>query len=164
MTKKSIRILSLILAAALLVACCLSGCGEERMTIAYTTDQLCDMIKEEFPEAHVNKDNSNIIFFFDDEQNSERLLSGPPTCVLVIFIENLKNAENTKKILNTVMPIYAESWTPSDADEFLSVARPSDDFKRWEDEDAYIEVDGIEVSTDDYHDANGLDIVIMGSN
>ena len=158
MTKKSIRILSLILVAVLLVVCCFTGCGEKNKTLAYTNDQLCDIIKEEFPEAHVSKDHSRIIFFFDDERNSEYLLTGP-----LIVIENLKSAENTKKILNTVMPIYAESWTSFDADEFLSVAGSSEDFKRWEDEDASIKVDGMWIDAYDDPDTNGLDICISDS-
>ena len=148
MTKKSVRMLSLILAAALLVVCCLSGCGD-----TLTIEELCEMVKEDFPEAHVAEveitdklDDGTLqtftprrLFFFKDEATSEYLTdetfrNGDRA---MFSFYNLRSAENTRKILNAVMPIIVDGWTTSDTEDIISEGNPNEDFTKWMNENGF---------------------------
>lgn len=127
MTKVSIKIISVILCAVMVVGCCFTGCGK-----TLTREQLLESIKTEFPEAHIGESDRNI-YFFSDEDTSEYLNLSPQDNLLDFDfrIENINSLENTKKILNAVMPLLSGDWNNGYTEKFISCAEPNEDFTQW---------------------------------
>lgn len=127
MTKVSIKVISVVLCAVMMVGCCFVGCGK-----TLTREQLLETIKTEFPEAHINEDGVDI-YFFSDENTSEYLNLNPQDNLLdySFYINNLSTLENTKKILNTIMPSFSSDWNNGYTEKFISCANPNEGFTQW---------------------------------
>lgn len=146
MTKVSIKVVSVILFVVMIVGFCFAGCDNQYMP---TLEQLLPHIQNEFPEAHIGafpvnhlgelaeeykEKCSSVIFFFDDESESEYLLYQPvdtPEETARCNFMRLSSVENTKKQINVVMPLLDQEWTDSDADELISNGEPNEDFTDW---------------------------------
>ena len=157
MTKKPVRMLSLILAAVLLVVCCFTGCGE-----TLTIEEFCEMVKEDFPEAHITEDavgkrKGEHLYFFEDEKTSEYFHSTAynPSENLYerggfgFLIRQLKNKENTEKILNSIMPLIIKNWSSANTIKVISLGNPNDDFTKWQGEDGNDEDGSVAVVNSD---------------
>lgn len=127
MTKVSIKVVSVILCAVMVVGCCFVGCGK-----TLTREQLLERIKTEFPEAHIGE-SDRYIYFFSDENTSEYLNLHPQDNLLdySFYIDNLSTLENTKKILNTIMPSFLSDWNNGYTEKFITCADPNEDFTQW---------------------------------
>lgn len=146
MTKVSIKVISVILCAVMVVGCCFVGCGNQYMP---TLEQLLPHIQKEFPEAHIGafpvahlgelpeeykEKCSSVIFFFEDENKSEYLLYQPvdtPKETTRCNFMRLSSVENTKKQINVVMPLLDHEWTDNNADELILNGEPNEDFTDW---------------------------------
>lgn len=130
MTKVLIKVISVILCAAMVAGCCFVGCGK-----ALTREQLLETIKTEFPEAHVNE-KSGSIYFYTDEESSESLHIYNEKYADIskedFSIDNLKSLEDTKKIMNIVMPVFVPEWSSFDTNKFISISEPNAEFTQWE--------------------------------
>lgn len=128
MTKVSIKVISVILCAVMVVGCCFVGCGE-----TLTREQLLERIKTEFPEAHINEKSSEIYFYANEESSESLFINNKYSDISKqnFTINNLKSLNNTKRILNVVMPIFVPEWSSNDTSNFISISEPNDQFTQW---------------------------------
>lgn len=141
MTKVSIKVISVILCAVMVVGCCFVGCRQDTIL---TLSQLLDEINEYFPEAHINtcpnSDELYCIFFYKDEERSPFLDAGINKNNIDtknisrsnFELHRLKSKEDIIKILNTIMPNFINGWNENDSNSFVSIAKPNADFTEWE--------------------------------
>lgn len=149
MTKASIKVISVLLCAVLIVCGCIvfGGCS---VSNALGQAQLLSKIQNDFPEAHIgdNRDEetaeeySLVIYLYNDEEKEEYLLYLPqgtedltPRCIFI----NLLSEERTKNIVNVVMPCLIEEWTTEDTDTVIEAGNANDDFTEWTGVYSYLE-------------------------
>ena len=128
MTKVSIKVISVILCAVMVVGCCFVGCEDDNINDV-TLTQLLEALKVEYPDAHIyngilydsngemdvnggtfilltDSENSGMSvgrFFGYDNNPDEYSVSKSQDSV---NIYQIKTKEDCKKILNTIMPLY----------------------------------------------------------
>lgn len=139
MTKVSIKVVSVILFVVMIVGFCFAGCDNQYMP---TLEQLLSHIQKEFPEAHISATPDEeysdecplAVFFFDNESESEYLLylpSDSPDETAYCSFMKLTSLDNTKKLLNAVMPLLDNEWTNDNTNELITKANPNEEFTDW---------------------------------
>lgn len=155
---KTIKIISVLLCAVMVVSCCFVGCNTTTEIESLTFTQLLENLKEYFPEAHIapypeyEYHDISCIFFYEDETTSPFLRginkNGIDTENILkksFRLCGLKSQEDTIKILNATMPNFIKDWKDYDTNSFLSTARPNIDFTVWEKALCAYEISGIKV-------------------
>lgn len=180
MTKVSIKVISVIMCAVMVVGCCFTGCGQRKVNDV-TLRQLYDALKTEYPDAHIfsgtvyNDDGEIEVgesteiflsdgckgtyvgrFMFDygdlDEYNTSNDLRKTD-----IQIENIKTESDFINILNAIMPLYCDNWDKGTTDSCLKHCEPNADFTKWENPQSFV-YEGIKVSGINSNDEMSLTI------
>ena len=128
MTKVSIKVVSVVLCAVMVVGCCFTGCDKEP---ELTLTKILESIKDEFPKAHIGLEPyakvHEVLFFREDELSSE-FLDGEDDFFL---LQNLINIDDTKNILSAIMPKIVFSWGDNDTEKLIIGAKPNESFTEW---------------------------------
>lgn len=143
MSGRIVKVVSVLLCAVLVVGCCFVGCESAP---SLTREELLEIIQDDFPEAHIGtspySENSEILFFFEDESSSECMTipQNPEKDIDRFSIDRLSSMKNTIKILNSVMPNFIPEWTVNDTDSFIELAEPNETFTEWNNEPALYKI------------------------
>lgn len=120
MTKISIKIISVIMCAVMVVGCCFVGCEEKPQYKEVTKQEVYEAFKAEYPDAEIVGEDHKLYLKPDSEYPyvGNYWLDLNSTATPIGFSLDATTSDDTKKMINILMGVFYD-WTNADFEALL---------------------------------------------